>query len=92
MTTRPPEQIYLQCHEDDGNLLNLVRDDVTWCVDQINENNAIYILATPELASLLEYLAEGIDCLAPAEDGVPTPKTDEARALAAKIKEALDEH
>jgi len=55
--TRPPNQIYLQCYESDGSLRNPVRDDVTWCVDQINENDAIYILATPELAALLERLA-----------------------------------
>lgn len=48
-------------------------------------------LVTPELAELLEYLAEGIDCLAPAEAGVSTPtKTDNARARAARIREALE--
>lgn len=40
-----PKTIYLQCRAPDGMLLDLVHDDVTWCVDQINENDAVYTLA-----------------------------------------------
>ena len=51
----PPETIYLQCYDEyTGNLLDFVSDDVTWCRDQINDNDAVYVLATPELARLLD--------------------------------------
>ena len=51
----PPETIYLQCYDEyTGNLLDFVSGDVTWCRDRINENDAVYILATPELARLLD--------------------------------------
>jgi len=43
--TKPPETIYLQCYDETEELLNLVHDDVTWCVDQINERDATYTLA-----------------------------------------------
>ena len=57
---------------------------------RIARNARLGSLVTEELAALLEYLAEGIDCLAPTEPGVPTPtKTDDARATAARIREAL---
>lgn len=46
MKNKPPEQIYLQCYDEEGNLLDFVRDNVTWCRDQINENDAVYILVT----------------------------------------------
>ena len=43
---KPPETIYLQCYDEyDGSLLDFVRDDVTWCVDRINDNDAVYTLA-----------------------------------------------
>ena len=42
---KPPERIYLQCYESDGTLRDFISDDVTWCVDQINNNDVIYILA-----------------------------------------------
>jgi len=83
----PPEKIYLQCYneDEDGELLDLVHDDVTWCVDQINENDAVYILATPELARLLERLAKYVPyTLHPGID-IAT----QARALAAKIRAML---
>lgn len=44
MNDKPPERIYLQCYESDGTLRDFISDDVTWCVDQINDNDAIYIL------------------------------------------------
>ncbi len=44
--TRLPEAIYLQCYDEAGELLDLVHDDVTWCVDQINECDAVYKLAS----------------------------------------------
>ena len=78
---RPPETIYLQCYDEyTGNLLDVVRDDVTWCRDRINENDAVYILATPELVGLLERLGAW-DALAPRT----ASERDEARALAAEI-------
>jgi len=44
---KPPERIYLQCYDEyDGSLLDLTRDDVTWCVDKINDNDAVYVLVT----------------------------------------------
>lgn len=51
----PPETIYLQCYDEhDGSLLDFVSDDVTWRRDRINDNDAVYILATPDLARLLD--------------------------------------
>lgn len=29
MKDKPPDHIYLQCYDEDGNLLDFVRDDVT---------------------------------------------------------------
>lgn len=46
--SQPPERIYLQCHDEDGNLLDLVHDDVTWCVDKINANDVTYIIDEAE--------------------------------------------
>lgn len=46
--TEAPSIIYLQCYDEGGELLNLVSDDVTWCVDKINENDAIYALVETE--------------------------------------------
>ena len=63
-------------------MLNLIHDDVTWCVDQINERDAVYILATPELAEMLESLVSMTDYYESSTD-------EEARALAARIREAL---
>jgi len=92
----PPETIYLQCYDEhDGSLLDFVRDDVTWCRDRINENDAVYILATPELADLLETLADEIPVL-----GKPmkwagryhcsgSGVVDDARDLATRIKDSL---
>ena len=45
MNNQPPERVYLQCYESDGTLRDFIHDDVTWCVDQINDNDAVYILA-----------------------------------------------
>lgn len=42
--TKPPETIYLQCYDEAGDLLDLIHDDVTWCIDRINERDAIYKL------------------------------------------------
>lgn len=44
MMTKPPERIYLQCYDDQGEYLDPATGDVTWCVDQINEIDAEYIL------------------------------------------------
>jgi len=42
---KSPERIYLQCYDEyDGSLLDFTRDDVTWCVDKINDNDAVYAL------------------------------------------------
>lgn len=45
MNDQPPERIYLQCYESNGSLRDFIHDDVTWCVDQINDDDAVYILA-----------------------------------------------
>ena len=67
----PPETIYLQCYDENGNLLDWVHDDVTWCRDQINDNDAVYILATSELAELRERLADYARQAAHAAKGYP---------------------
>ena len=41
---RPPEFIYLQCCNDDGEVVWLHGEDVTWCTEQINEHDAKYAL------------------------------------------------
>ena len=83
--TEPPEVIYLQCYDEyTGNLLDFVSDDVTWCRDQINDNDAVYILATPELADLLESLAYGVGDIATDYRAV------EAFAVAARIRDQID--
>ncbi len=41
---KPPRYIYLQCYDDDGELLDIHNDDVTWCWERMNETDAEYIL------------------------------------------------
>ncbi len=41
-----PERIFLQIRDDEGNLLDASEgDDVTWCVDQINDTDEEYVRA-----------------------------------------------
>jgi hypothetical protein len=40
-----PEVIYLQIRDEDGNILDIVNDEVTWCAKQINENDVMYVRA-----------------------------------------------
>ncbi len=42
--TDPPKKIYLQCFDEFG---SYEPDglDTTWCIDQLNKNDAIYVLA-----------------------------------------------
>lgn len=61
----PPKTIYLQCYDESGNLLSALGG--VWCRDRINDNDAVYILATQELWSLLRRLA---NCTMPSEHGV----------------------
>lgn len=44
MMNKPPERIYLQCYDDQGEYLDPISGEVTWCVDQINETDAEYVL------------------------------------------------
>lgn len=85
MNTRPPKQIYLQTHGTESRLLNATQNEVTWCVDRINENDTVYILATPKLASLLERLAQYANLYNAPESAY------NARTLAAQIREVLDD-
>jgi len=40
----PPKVIYLQIYDEDGKLLDVLQDEVTWCVDRINEKDLVYML------------------------------------------------
>ena len=92
---QPPETIYLQCYDEyDGSLLDVIRDDVTWCRDRINDNDAVYILVTPELAELLERLAGNAEHLAYEYHDLLVGEIAEqdeqtARELATCIKDSL---
>ncbi len=44
MMDKLPERIYLQCYDDQGEYLDPSTSEVTWCVDEINETDAEYIL------------------------------------------------
>ena len=94
LTKQIPLQIYLQAYDIEGNLLDATKNEVTWCVDQINENDAVYILAMPELVALLDgmiALAESTYVQIPASlQGPMLRMIDEARALAAEIRGALE--
>ena len=54
MTNQPPDIIYLQYYGDDWYVDNIENpepaegDEVTWCVDKINEVDIKYLLATPQ--------------------------------------------
>ena len=45
---KPPERIYLQLYDEDGSLRDPISDDVTWCVDRINENDVACVLEEAE--------------------------------------------
>ena len=53
--TKVPERIYLQCYDetDDLKTEGLFTSDITWCVDQINDNDEEYVLAEGELVTSL---------------------------------------
>ena len=43
---QPPETIYLQCNDDDGNYIGGDPDiEVTWCADAINDSDTEYVRA-----------------------------------------------
>ena len=43
-----PKKIYLQIVDDEGNELDPMKDEVTWCWDKINDNDVEYeIVLTP---------------------------------------------
>ncbi len=50
MNHKPPDVIYLQSHGDGLEELDPFGElgDITWCQDQINDNDDKYLLATPE--------------------------------------------
>lgn len=53
---KPPKIIYLQDKDDAGNSLAVVCPfDVTWCVDKINDDDAVYVHA-PELEKKRPWL------------------------------------
>lgn len=95
-----PNQIYLQYYDENGeDLLNPARNEVTWCVDRINESDAVYILVTLELAVLLERLANMAVRIASeteaqysVDDQLAMKQSkwvEEGYTLAARIREAL---
>ena len=53
--TKAPERIYLQCYDETDDLKTggLFTSDITWCVDQINDNDEEYVLAEGELVTSL---------------------------------------
>lgn len=93
-----PNQIYLQYYDENGeDLLNPARNEVTWCIDRINESDVVYTLATLELTALLERLARCAEHIVYEYDDMSTRAEREpiardmriARILAARIREAL---
>ena len=43
-----PKKIYLHIVDDEGNILDPMKDEVTWCWDKINDNDVEYeIVLTP---------------------------------------------
>ncbi len=69
MMTKPPERIYLQCYDDQGEYLDSATGEVTWCVDQINVTDAAYVLIGgddfQELLDKIQMLEQSLgDCLA----------------------------
>jgi hypothetical protein len=60
---KPPETIYLQCYDEAGELLDLVHDDVTWCVDRINDRDAIYKLEPATDPQRIEELEAEVEWL-----------------------------
>ena len=51
---KPPDKIYLQYFNDDGEL----EVEPTWCVDKINDNDIEYIRPTPQTGVTVEELKE----------------------------------
>ena len=85
----PPKTIYLQGYDEyTGNLLDFVSDNVTWRRDRINDDDAVYILATPELAELLLVLARDSENWAQ-DNNDCSEEAVQAHDLAARIKDSL---
>ena len=38
-----PDVIYLQCHNDDGDLLPADDNEITWCEDDVDGHNVKYV-------------------------------------------------
>ena len=38
-----PDRIYLQTHDELGNEMDYILDEITWCVDQINDTDVEYV-------------------------------------------------
>jgi hypothetical protein len=85
---KPPERIYLQVEDDDGNIGD-VGDGTTWCVDSINESDIPYVKAPvwqhgePPRSGLflVTYISNGIRLVLPLlyDDGVwRLPNTEES--------------
>ena len=48
-----PETIYLQCHDDDGELFDVDGEEVTWCEDDTDGHNIKYIRADAVLTNAM---------------------------------------
>lgn len=51
-TKQPPTKIYLQWYDEDGEPLDALSDEVTWCVDEINPTDVEYRRADPNIAAI----------------------------------------
>ena len=50
----PPKVIYLQWYDEDGEELDELNEEVSWCSDKINPRDVRYIL-DPNVADVEEY-------------------------------------
>ena len=41
-----PDIIFLQCHDDDGELFDVDSEEVTWCEDDVDGHNVKYVRET----------------------------------------------
>lgn len=50
---RIPNVIYLQCHNDDGELFDLDGEEVTWCEDDVDGYNIKFVRQDAVLTSAM---------------------------------------
>ena len=85
----PPKVIYLQWYDEDtGEELDPIDDEVTWCVDRINDSDVVYVIQDERITKLIAALRAIMDTYGDDEGASPEKMFDIAEAALKEIKNA----